>query len=77
MRACPVCHSRYEDLLRIVEDGASHFRRVVLALQVLAHSCECCGVRYLGNGFHVGSVCYCCPTCAYLASAVGLSHTSG
>jgi hypothetical protein len=70
MRGCSVCKIRYEDFVRVMEDGIARSYQRVFAIQVLAHTCERCGERYLGHGYHVDTVCYCCPECAYLSTAI-------
>ena len=74
MRGCPVCKSRYEDSVRVMDHGISRsYPRVVFAIQVLAHTCDQCGERYLGHGYNVDAIRYCCPECALLSASTSLS----
>ena len=70
MRGCSVCKTHYEDFVGVMEDGIARSYRRVFGIQVLARTCDQCGERYLGHGYHVDAICYCCPECALVSKAI-------
>jgi hypothetical protein len=62
---CDTCKNDYDKSFQVVMHGKTHtFDSFECAIQKLAPTCACCGLRIIGHGLEKGSRMFCCDHCA-------------
>jgi hypothetical protein len=62
---CDTCGNDYDKTFQVIKEGSSYtFDSIECAAQVLAPSCEHCGLRILGHGVEKDGRMFCCVHCA-------------
>ena len=65
MGTCEYCGNRYDKTFTVTLAGEDYvFDSFECAIQLLAPSCNNCGVRIIGHGLEADGVMYCCANCA-------------
>lgn len=66
MGTCATCGNVYDKTFTVTTAGGDQyeFDSIECAAQMLAPTCERCGVRILGHGFEDGDIMYCSAHCA-------------
>lgn len=65
MARCNTCGNEYEHSFEVNHRGHTYsFDCFECAIQMLAPTCENCGVRILGHGTQAGGRMFCCSHCA-------------
>ncbi len=62
---CDHCGNDYDKSFQVVAKGATHtFDSFECAIQMMAPTCEHCGVRIVGHGMEKAGRMFCCAHCA-------------
>jgi hypothetical protein len=65
MARCEVCGNDYDKSFQVIQQGRTHtFDSIECAIQVVAPTCEHCGVRIVGHGLEKDGRMFCCDHCA-------------
>ena len=65
MARCEVCGNDYDKSFQVIKQGKTHtFDSIECAIQVIAPTCEHCGVRIVGHGLEKDGRMFCCDHCA-------------
>ena len=65
MGRCEQCGNEYDKTFEVTMQGRTHvFDSFECAIQVLAPTCENCGVRIVGHGIEANGSFFCCAHCA-------------
>ena len=73
MATCEHCGNEYDKPMTIRRGDADHvFDCFECAIQVLAPTCEQCGVRIIGHGLEAGGRFFCCDHCAEKSGVTAL-----
>ena len=65
MARCDFCGNDYDKSFELVHNGERHvFDSLECAIQVIAPTCEHCGVRIIGHGVEADGRFFCCVNCA-------------
>ena len=65
---CEVCGNDYDKAFEVIQGGRRHvFDSMECAIQVIAPTCDYCGIRIIGHGMEADGKFYCCAHCAQSA----------
>ena len=65
MARCDHCGNDYDKAFQVVRNGSSKtFDSFECAIQMMAPTCEHCGVRIVGHGMEKAGRMFCCAHCA-------------
>lgn len=65
MPTCDHCGNEYDKTITIRSGEREHvFDCFECAIQMLAPTCETCGVRIIGHGLEANGAFFCCDHCA-------------
>jgi len=73
MGICDFCGNRYDKTFTVTMNGEeSVFDSFECAIQLLAPTCENCGVKIIGHGVEANDTIFCCAHCARQQGVTGL-----
>lgn len=73
MATCDFCGNRYDKTFTVTMDGEQHvFDSFECAIQLLAPTCDNCGVKIIGHGVEANGALFCCAHCARQKGVMGL-----
>jgi hypothetical protein len=65
MAKCDSCGNDYDKSFQVMAQGRTHtFDSFECAIQMLAPTCEHCGMRIIGHGLEKDGRMFCCDHCA-------------
>ena len=73
MKKCDQCGNEYDKTITVRAGDREHtFDCFECAIQMLAPTCETCGVRIIGHGLEANGSFFCCDHCAEKAGVTTL-----
>jgi len=73
MGICDFCGNRYDKTFTVTMNGEeSVFDSFECAIQLLAPTCDNCGVKIIGHGVEANDTIFCCAHCARQQGVTGL-----
>lgn len=73
MGICDFCGNRYDKTFTVTMNGEEGvFDSFECAIQLLAPTCDNCGVKIIGHGVEANDTIFCCAHCARQQGVTGL-----